>query len=69
MKRQAIIIKNHISSDENIKRVECHQNGVVFLIMQTGGVFYRVEFKQQTLIHIIPQCGTEESRYLANLMF
>lgn len=48
----------NISSDRDIKKVERNQNGLLFLMMQTVTLFYRVVFKQQSLIHVISQCGT-----------
>lgn len=56
-RRKAIISKNYIIY-RDIKKVERNQNGLLFLMMQTVTLFYRVVFKQQSLIHVISQCGT-----------
>lgn len=48
----------NISSDRDMKKVERNQNRLLFLMMQTVTLFYRVVFKQQSLIHVISQCGT-----------
>lgn len=54
-----MIIKNNAGYRVmEISRVENNQNGVLFWIMWIVKLFYKVIFKPQTLIHIIPQGGT-----------
>ena len=54
-----MIIKNNAGYQVmEISRVENNQNGVLFWLMWIVKLFYKVIFKQQTLIHIIPQGGT-----------